>query len=93
MKFLPRLAALHNKGLSTSLASAMEKQMTKVTFASAALIAATVFATQAMAARNDAAARHATTKDCVRAPNVGAFASDPYTVPPCLPNTATGTFH
>ena len=26
---------------------------------------------------------------CVRAPDVGAFASDPYTVPPCLPNTMT----
>jgi hypothetical protein len=70
----------------------MEKQMTKLTFVSAALIAATVFATQAMAARNDSAARHATTKKCVRAPNVGAFTSDPYTVPPCLPNTATDTF-
>jgi hypothetical protein len=69
----------------------MEKQMTKITFMAAALIAATVFATQAMAARNDVAARHATTKDCVRAPNIGAFASDPYTVPPCLPNTATDT--
>jgi hypothetical protein len=66
--------------------------MTKMTFASVALIAATVFATQAMAARNDLATRHATTKDCVRAPNVGAFASDPYTVPPCMPNTATGAF-
>ena len=65
--------------------------MTKMTFVSAVLIAATVFATQAMAARNDVATRHAT-KDCVRAPNVGAFASDPYTVPPCLPNTATDTF-
>jgi hypothetical protein len=65
--------------------------MTKMTFVSAALIAATVFATQAMAARNDSA-RHATTKDCVRAPNVGAYASDPYSVPPCLPNTATDTF-
>ena len=61
--------------------------MTKMTFVTAALIAATVFATQAMAARTDVAAQHATTKDCVRAPNVGAFASDPYTVPPCLPNT------
>jgi preprotein translocase subunit SecG len=70
----------------------MEKQMTKMTFVSAALIAATVFATQAMA-RNDSAARHATTRDCVRAPNVGAFATQPYTVPPCLPNTATDTFH
>jgi len=95
MKFLPRLAALHNKELSASLASATiwRNKMTKMTFASAALIAATVFATQAMAARNDSAARHATTKDCVRAPNVGAFASDPYTVPPCLPSTATDTFH
>lgn len=71
----------------------MEKQMTKMTFMSAALIAAAVFATQAMAARNDSAARHATTRDCVRAPNVGAFATEPYTVPPCLPNTATDTFH
>ena len=67
--------------------------MTRKTFVSAVLIAASVFATQAMAARNDVAARHATTKahasatDCARAPNIGAFASDPYTVPPCMPNT------
>ena len=67
--------------------------MTKMTLVSAALIAATVFATQAMTARNDSAARHATTKGCVRTPNVGAFASDPYTVPPCLPNTVNDTFH
>jgi hypothetical protein len=70
----------------------MEKQMTKMTFVTAVLIAATVFATQAMAARTDISAPHATTKDCGRAPNVGAFASAPYTVPPCLPNTATETF-
>ena len=69
--------------------------MTKVTFVSAALIAAAVFTTQAVAARSDVAARHATTKahanatDCARAPSVGAFASDPYTVPPCMPNTDT----
>ena len=68
--------------------------MTKVTFVSAALIAAALFTTQAMAAHgSDAAARRATTKtsaiaNCVRAPNVGAFASAPYTVPPCMPNTA-----
>ena len=67
--------------------------MTKVTFALAALVAAAIFTTQAMAARSsDAAARRATTQthtiaDCVRAPNVGAFASAPYTVPPCMPNT------
>jgi hypothetical protein len=65
----------------------MEKQMTKMTFVTAALITATVFATQAMAARIDVAAQHPTTKDCVRAPNVGAFASAPYSVPPCMPNT------
>jgi hypothetical protein len=65
--------------------------MTKMTFVTAALITATVFATQAMAPRIDVAARHATTRDCVRAPNVGAFASAPYTVPPCLPNTAVDT--
>lgn len=73
--------------------------MIKVTFVSAVLIAATVFATQVMAARSDVdvAERHATTKahasatNCVRAQNVGAFASDPYTMPPCMPNT--DTFH
>ena len=67
--------------------------MTKLTFVPAALIAAAVFTTQALAARSsDAAARRAmnkthTTTDCVRAPNVGAFASAPYSVPPCMPNT------
>jgi hypothetical protein len=72
--------------------------MTKMTFASAALIAAIALTSQAMAARNDLAARHRATtvhagaKDCVRAPNVGAFASDPYTIPPCMPNTAADTF-
>jgi hypothetical protein len=71
--------------------------MTKVIFVSAALIAPAAFTTQAMAARSNVAARHATTKahmsgtDCVRAPAVGAFASDPYPVPPCMPNTAIGT--
>jgi hypothetical protein len=51
-----------------------------------------------VAARSDVAARHASTNDhtsvtaCVRAPEVGAFASDPYTVPPCMPNTAIDAF-
>ena len=69
--------------------------MTKATFVSAVLIGTVVFTSQAVAARNDVAARHATTNahmsatDCVRAPNVGAFASDPYAAPPCMPNTAT----
>jgi hypothetical protein len=67
--------------------------MTKVTFALAALVAAAAFTTQAMAARSsDPAALRAANKthtiaDCVRAPNVGAFASAPYSVPPCMPNT------
>jgi hypothetical protein len=26
-------------------------------------------------------------RDCVRAPNVGAYASDPYVVPPCEPGS------
>ena len=76
--------------------------MTKVTSVSAALIAAAVFTiqaftTQAMAARRDVAVRHAAAKahtsvtDCVRAPDIGAYASEPYTVPPCMPNTAPGT--
>jgi hypothetical protein len=91
MKYFPGLAALHSKKsiVSPTSATIWRSKMTKMTFVSATLIAVTVFATQAMAARNDSAARHATTRDCVRAPNVGAFASDPYTVPPCLPNTAT----
>jgi hypothetical protein len=48
---------------------------------------------QVMAARSDHMAGHRVAKahvarDCVRAPNVGAFASDPYTMPPCMPSTA-----
>ncbi|MGB6400682.1 MAG: hypothetical protein WBF73_34125 [Bradyrhizobium sp.] len=96
MKYFARLAALHNKEPSFLGFCHMEKTMTKVTFVSATLIAAAVFATQAVAARSDVAARHAkahtSVTDCVRAPNVGAFASDPYTVPPCMPNTAIDAF-
>jgi hypothetical protein len=65
--------------------------MTKLTILSAALIAVAMFSTQAMAASTNITARRAaaiaSTNDCVRAPNVGAYASDPYTVPPCEPNT------
>jgi hypothetical protein len=95
MKYFPRLAALDNRESSfLGFCHHMEKTMTKVTFVSAALIAAAVFTTQAVAARSDVAARQARTNaqtsvtDCVRAPNVGAFASAPYAVPPCMPNTA-----
>jgi len=71
-----------------------EKTMTKFTFVAAALVAATAYSSAASAARNNAAPRHnqttatsAAAGDCVRAPNVGAYATAPYTVPPCMPNT------
>ena len=66
--------------------------MTKLTLVSAALIAVAALTTQAAIARSDVAAHRAMASakagaaDCVRAPNVGAFASAPYTEPPCLPN-------
>jgi len=72
--------------------------MTKIIFMSAALIAAAVITTEAEAAHSsNAAARHAMNRthtmtdhpmtDCVRAPKVGAFATAPYTEPPCMPNS------
>ncbi|CAL79555.1 hypothetical protein BRADO5891 [Bradyrhizobium sp. ORS 278] len=68
-----------------------EKPMTKASLVCVALINAVLFTNQAMAAchgvgkRHIAAKAHETT-GCIRAPNVGAFASDPYTSPPCVPN-------
>lgn len=69
--------------------------MTKLTFVVAALVAAAAYTHEASAARSHVAPRHTqtmTTSDaavnCVRAPNVGAFASAPYSQPPCMPNTA-----
>ena len=70
--------------------------MTKSIFIATALIAAAAFTTDASAAQRHAAWRHAqatTTTDsfaggCVRAPDVGAFATAPYAVPPCLPGMA-----
>ena len=73
--------------------------MVKTTFATAALIAAIAFTSQAMAAHKHLVAGHRTAQahalanDCVRAPKVGAFATDPWTVPPCMPNTAMDAFH
>jgi hypothetical protein len=67
--------------------------MTKLKFLSAALIATAMVATPALARENHATVRQetaATTVDgaaCVRAPAVGAFASDPWTAPPCEPTT------
>jgi hypothetical protein len=69
--------------------------MTKLTFVVAAVVAVAACTNAASAgSRSHAPSRHAqattanTAVNCVRAPNVGAFASDPYTSPPCMPNTA-----
>ena len=67
--------------------------MTKLKLLSAALIATAMVATPALARENRAAVRQHTTATnvdgaaCVRAPDVGAFASDPWTAPPCEPTT------
>lgn len=67
--------------------------MTKLIFAAAALAAAAISTIEPSAARN-VATRHAQAAtqsraagDCVRAPNVGSFATAPFTQPPCLPGT------
>lgn len=64
--------------------------MTRLTFVSAALIAAALCQTESAAARGVAPARRAAvhiTADCVRAPAVGAYATAPYKEPPCMPKT------
>ncbi|MCJ9706770.1 MULTISPECIES: hypothetical protein [unclassified Bradyrhizobium] len=67
--------------------------MTRMTLVAAALIAAAVTQTQAASARHiaptRAAATQVTTDSCVRAPAEGAYASEPYKQPPCLPNTGS----
>jgi hypothetical protein len=74
--------------------------MRKVKLLSAALLAAATLATPALAATHTV--RHVVTNEsagvtsvmrrgdgnsCVRAPDVGAFATAPWTNPPCEPNT------
>ncbi|UPJ47239.1 hypothetical protein IVB30_28660 [Bradyrhizobium sp. 200] len=74
--------------------------MHKVKLLSAALLTAATFATPALAAGH--ASRHVVTDDngrvmstmhrdvgdsCIRAPRVGAYATAPWTNPPCEPNT------
>jgi hypothetical protein len=70
--------------------------MVKLKLLSAALIAAATLATPAMARESHVIVRHqinatatpGTRSDgrvCVRAPDVGAFASQPYDRPPCEP--------
>ena len=71
--------------------------MTKFKVLSAGLIAVAMLATPVMARehrqhvtkRDDVTATYDAVdgRDCVRAPNVGAYASDPYTQPPCEPST------
>ncbi len=65
--------------------------MTRLTLVAAAMIAAAVTQTQAASLRHvappRAAVTQAVTDSCVRAPAEGAYASAPYTQPPCLPNT------
>jgi hypothetical protein len=65
--------------------------MTRFKVLSAGLIAAAMLTTPVMAReyRQVAKSDVSTARDCVRAPNVGAYASDPYTRPPCV----TGWFN
>ena len=69
-----------------------ETEMTRFKVLSAGLIAAAMLTTPVMAReyrhvakRSDVSAPRGALdgRDCVRAPDVGAFASDPYTRPPC----------
>lgn len=68
--------------------------MTRFKVLSAGLIAASILTTPLMAreyrhvaTRSDVSAPRGAPdgRDCVRAPDVGAYASDPYTRPPCEP--------
>ncbi len=69
--------------------------MTRFKVLSAGLIAASILTTPLMAreywhvARSDVSAPRGALdgRDCVRAPDVGAYASDPYTRPPCEPTS------
>ena len=77
--------------------------MTRLKILSAGLIAAAMLATPAMAREHRHVARGYDVsdprgvgdprsaydvRDCVRAPDVGAYASDPYIRPPCEPQSA-----
>jgi hypothetical protein len=65
--------------------------MTRFKVLSAGLIAAAMLTTPLMAreyrhvAKGSDVSASYDGSDCVRAPNVGAYASDPYTRPPCEP--------
>lgn len=65
--------------------------MIRMTLIAAALIAAAATPTYAASVRHAAHSRavvtQAATDSCIRAPAEGAYASAPYTQPPCLPST------
>ena len=70
--------------------------MTRFKVLSAGLIAAAMLTTPLVAREHRHVARGYDViaprgvldgRDCVRAPNVGAYASDPYTRPPCEPTS------
>ena len=70
--------------------------MTRFKVLSAGLIAAAMLTTPVMAREYRHVAKGADVssqrgvlygRDCVRAPDVGAYASDPYTIPPCEPGS------
>jgi hypothetical protein len=69
--------------------------MTTLNLLSAALVAAAMIATPAMARESHVTARRAaenasaaaSVSACVRAPRVGAFATQPWTNPPCEPSS------
>ncbi|HEY3145730.1 MAG TPA: hypothetical protein VGJ75_05235 [Dongiaceae bacterium] len=71
--------------------------MHKVKLLSAVLLTAATFATPVLAATSRhvvtdtngrvMSAVHREGDSCIRAPRVGAFATEPWTVPPCEPNT------
>jgi hypothetical protein len=74
--------------------------MRNVKLLSAVLLTAATFATPVLAATSrhvvtdtdtDGRVMSTTQRDvgdsCIRAPRVGAFATEPWTVPPCEPNT------
>lgn len=71
----------------------MENMMTHMKSLMVALVAAATLATPALARENHVARKAADSyasvaaDTCVRAPNVGAFASNPWQQPPCEPNT------
>ena len=70
--------------------------MTRFKVLSAGLIAAAMLTTPVMAREYRHVAKGPDVsvqrgvpygRDCVRAPDVGAYASDPYTIPPCEPGS------